>query len=150
MRIDVFDQTIELATNRSIVLHHARDAEIVCTRGRVWITEDPLGNDIALEAGRSHVVRVDGLAFVTAVSPSAVWLRDPAKDSWGRPRGYLRALAAAARLLLARLTGSKIGAKPSTAAACATVAANPWGGTTREHPDEGRTSDRRGWTRRLC
>jgi hypothetical protein len=141
MRIDVFDQTIELATNRSIVLHHARNAEIVCTRGRIWITEDPLGNDIALEAGKSHVVRVNGLAFVTAVSPSAVWLRDPAKDSWGRPRGYLRALAAAARRLLDR---------SAAAAACATVAANPWGGSTREHPDEGRTSDRRGWTRRFC
>jgi hypothetical protein len=137
----VFDQTIELATNRSIVLHHARNAEIVCTRGRIWITEDPLGNDIALEAGRSHVVRVDGLAFVTAVSPSAVWLRDPAKDSRGWPRGYLRSLAAAARRLLDRSAG---------AAACATVAANPWGGSTREHPDEGRTSDRRGWTRRFC
>jgi hypothetical protein len=77
MRIDIFDQVVELATNRSIVLHDAGRAEIVCSRGRIWITEDPLRNDIVLKAGESHVLRADGLAFVTALVPSAVWLREP-------------------------------------------------------------------------
>ena len=103
MRIDVFDQTIELGTNRSIVLHHARDAEIVCVNGVVWITEDPLRNDIALRAGQSHVVRVDGMAFVTAVSASAVWLREPVRESARRRgQGLLPSLAAAVRDRLAR------------------------------------------------
>jgi hypothetical protein len=103
MRIDVCDQTIDLATNRSIVLHNARNAKIVCTRGRIWITEGPLRNDVAIDAGGSYVVRVDGLAFITAISPSAVWLREPAKPSSGRhPRGFLPKLTRTARVLFAR------------------------------------------------
>ena len=103
MRIDVFDQVIDLASNRSIVLHHARNAEIVCTRGRIWITEDPLRNDMAIDAGDSHVIRVDGLAFVTAISPSAVWLREPVSmDPWPRTSGFLTSLAAAARSLVGK------------------------------------------------
>jgi len=112
MRIDVFDQTIELAINRSIVLHDARNAEIVCTRGRIWITEDPLRNDVALEEGSSHVVRVDGLAFITALSPSSVWLREPPWVGARAPvRGSLKALASAARGLLVRWRASGVGGR---------------------------------------
>lgn len=102
MRIDIFDQTVELATNRTIVLHHARDAEIVCTRGLIWITEDPLRNDILLAAGKSHRIPVDAMVFVTAVSPSAVWLREPVRLA-ARPArsGARNGVAMAFRRLIA-------------------------------------------------
>lgn len=107
MRVDIFDQTIELGKNRSIVLHEARNAEIVCIRGHIWITEDPLRNDIGLAEGKSHVIGVDGLAFVTALTPSAVWLREPAATVTAlRNGGWLPALTAAVRGLVARLRGS--------------------------------------------
>jgi hypothetical protein len=103
MRIDIFDQAVELAANRSIVLHDAKQAEIVCTRGRIWITEDPLRNDIVLDPGESHVVTADGLAFVTAVTASTVWLREPmhapAGRRWRQDLGPMaRAASALARM----------------------------------------------------
>ena len=95
MRIDIFDQAVELGANRSIVLHDAMHAEVVCTRGRIWITEDPLRNDVMIDAGKSHVVRAAGLAFVTGVTASTVWLREPlhapavqrraAQETWRPP-----------------------------------------------------------------
>ena len=110
MRIDIFDQTVELATNRSIVLHDARAAEIVCTRGRLWITEDPLRNDLVLEAGQSHVIQVDGMAFVTAIYPSAVWLREPARIHVPQPSpALLSGPSGVARRLLRRIFGSGVG-----------------------------------------
>jgi len=96
MRIDIFDQAVELAANRTIVLHDARQAEIVCARGRIWITEDPLRNDILIDAGESHVVSVDGLAFVTGVTASTVWLREPLHAPSRRRMGAVGLLAAAA------------------------------------------------------
>ena len=103
MRIDIFDQAVELDVNRSIVLHDARHAEIVCARGRIWITEDPLRNDIVIAAGESHVVAVDGLAFVTGMTASTVWLREPMHASAPR-RTQPRALLAAAASAVARMT----------------------------------------------
>jgi Protein of unknown function (DUF2917) len=108
MRIDIFDQAVELGANRTIVLHEARRAEIVCTRGRIWITEDPLRNDIVLEAGKSHMLDADGLAFVTGMTASTVWLREPlhvAARPQARPAGVLAAAAAALARLAARLRG---------------------------------------------
>lgn len=110
MRIDIFDQTVELAANRSIVLHDAKHAEVVCTRGRLWITEDPLRNDIILEAGKSHVIRVDGLAFVTGITSSTVWLREPLhapSPAGSRRHARLPALASAIRGLVGRLRGQR-------------------------------------------
>ena len=77
MRIDIFDQAVELAANRTVVLHDARHAEIVCTRGRIWITVDPLRNDVVIDAGKSHTLEADGLVFVTGMTASTVWLREP-------------------------------------------------------------------------
>jgi hypothetical protein len=115
MRIDIFDQALDLASNRSIVLHDARHAEIACLRGRIWITEDPLRNDIVLDAGESHVLQVDGLAFVTGVTASTVWLREPLRAPASRlsQRLGLTAVAAAAARVAgrvgARLRGRKTG-----------------------------------------
>lgn len=106
MRIDIFDQAVELAANRSIVLHDARRAEIVCTRGRAWITEDPLRNDVVIEAGEAHVVAVDGLAFVTAMTASTVWLREPMTTPAGhltQRSGRFAAAATAIARVAARL-----------------------------------------------
>ena len=105
MRIDIFDQAVELAANRSIVLHDAKAAEVVCTRGRVWITEDPLRNDVMLEAGESHVISVGGLAFVTGVTASTVWLREPLQSTAVRTvrgAGLAATIASAGARLLAR------------------------------------------------
>ena len=110
MRIDIFDQTVELAVNRSIVLHEARNAEVVCTNGRIWITEDPLRNDIILKAGQSHVVQVGGMTFVTAIQPSTVWLRDPARtEMLPRSPAPFYSLTEAARRLLSRWRGQVSG-----------------------------------------
>ncbi len=81
MRIDIFDQTVELAANRSMVLHDARDAWIVCTRGQIWITEDPLRSDIVLKAGASHRVRAMGMTFVTSFVDSSVRLQEPLRPT---------------------------------------------------------------------
>jgi len=108
MRIDIFDQAVELAANRSIVLHDARHAEVACLRGRIWITEDPLRNDVLLEAGESHVLDVDGLAFVTGLTDSSVWLREPLHAPARRrpgPAMWLAAAAAGAARLAGRLRG---------------------------------------------
>jgi hypothetical protein len=108
MRIDIFDQAVELDINRSIVLHDARHAEIVCTRGRIWITEDPLRNDIVIDAGESHTLGADGLAFVTGMTASTVWLREPLHvpaRPLVRPAMLLAAAAAAAARLATRLRG---------------------------------------------
>ena len=105
MRIDIFDQAVELAANRSIVLHDARHAEIVCLGGRIWITEDPLRNDILLEAGKSHVLEVNGLAFITGLAASIVWLREPLHVPARRRPGPARMFVAAAARLAARLSG---------------------------------------------
>jgi hypothetical protein len=105
MRIDIFDQAVELDVNRSIVLHDARHAEIVCARGRIWITEDPLRNDIVIAAGESHVVAVDGLAFVTGMTASTVWLREPLHAPAPRrtqPTGLLAAAASAVARMATR------------------------------------------------
>jgi hypothetical protein len=99
MRIDIFDQAVELAANRSIVLHDAKRAEIVCTRGRIWITEDPLRNDIVLDPGEAHVVTADGLAFVTAMTASTVWLREPMHAAAGRRSQRLGLMAGVASAL---------------------------------------------------
>ena len=106
MKIEIFDQAVELAANRSIVLHDARQAEIVCLRGRIWITEDPLRNDILLDAGASHVLEVDGLAFVTGMTDSSVWLREPLHaPPTRRPAPWFAAATSAAVRLAARLRG---------------------------------------------
>lgn len=104
MRIDIFDQAVELAASRSIVLHDAKQAEIVCTRGRIWITEDPLRNDIVLDPGEAHIVTADGLAFVTAVTASTVWLREPMHAPAGR-RSQDIGLMARAASAVARMAG---------------------------------------------
>ncbi|HVL55014.1 MAG TPA: DUF2917 domain-containing protein [Burkholderiaceae bacterium] len=92
MRIDIFDQTIELSANRSIVLHDPRGAQIVCIAGRIWVTEDPLRNDIVLHAGQSHTVSTDGMTFVTSFADSRVRLIEPLRVDRPAPAAGFRAL----------------------------------------------------------
>ena len=53
-------------------------------------------NDVVIDAGESHVVSVDGLAFVTGVTASTVWLREPLHAPSRRRTGAAGLLAAAA------------------------------------------------------
>ncbi len=98
MRIDLSDQTIELAADRSIVLHGARNAQIVCIRGRIWITEDPLRNDVVLGTGQSHLVRGTGKTLVTSFVDSRVRLQEPPRSA--RSAGSALALAFTAQALI--------------------------------------------------
>lgn len=81
----------ELARRELVVLSDARDHELICTAGELWITQDGDGNDIVLGPGKS--CRVEGKApvVVSALQASTLSVRHESAD---------RARLAGARRLL--------------------------------------------------
>lgn len=66
-----------LEENRPLRLLGARDVEIRCVTGAIWITEFNEPEDIFLKAGQSHRVRNNRLALVEALGNARVAFQEP-------------------------------------------------------------------------
>ncbi|HVL59523.1 MAG TPA: DUF2917 domain-containing protein [Burkholderiaceae bacterium] len=85
MKLELNTQTVDLTDGSTIVLRDARDVQVVCVEGGIWVTEERLRNDVVLSPGESRVVRVGGRTFVTALGASRVRLLEPTRaGSWWR------------------------------------------------------------------
>ena len=67
---------ITLAYRGLIPLQLAAGARIECTRGRIWITEDPSPVDVVLEPGESYEIRRGGGIVVQALREADFAVRD--------------------------------------------------------------------------
>lgn len=81
----------ELAKRELVVLSEARDHELTCTVGELWITRDGEGRDVILGAGQSYRVDGAGPVVVSALEAATVHVRHEATDS-PRPAGARRML----------------------------------------------------------
>jgi uncharacterized protein YaiE (UPF0345 family) len=68
---------IGLAARGLFVIEDARDVEMSCARGCLWITLDGEEHDVVLEPGQRFRTRMKRRAIVYAFEPSSLQVRHP-------------------------------------------------------------------------
>lgn len=85
MDIDFRSGEINLQHNQPIRLSDARDMDIICTDGKVWITADGEAGDTILNSGESFRIRGAGRVLVESLGSGKVRLvRPPQHTVWQR------------------------------------------------------------------
>jgi hypothetical protein len=87
MDIRIDDNCFDLRANQLVRFDDATGADIVCLRGRLWLTQDGDLNDVVLGAGERCTLDRSGVALVEALEPSSVRVALPVqrarRGSWG-------------------------------------------------------------------
>jgi hypothetical protein len=110
MKLTLNDERIVIERNRTVALADARDVEIVCLSGCLWLTEDRLLEDHILQTGESRTIRNRGRVLVTALESSSMRALEPMhrrrESTVRRLRLALQAFATMGARDLARHAGS--------------------------------------------
>ena len=77
MKAALAGNRLELRKNQMLRMDDARDATIVCVKGELWITQDEDQRDLVVPAGGSFTLDRDGMAVISALEASSVWLQEP-------------------------------------------------------------------------
>jgi len=77
MDIDFRSGELCLQHNRPIRLSDARDMDIICTDGKIWITADGEAGDTFLNSGESFRVRSTGRVLVESLGAGKIRLVMP-------------------------------------------------------------------------
>lgn len=58
-----------LETGEAVSLVHAKDCDLQCVDGTIWVTEEQGGEDIVLKPGECHHVAGEGRVVVQSLAP---------------------------------------------------------------------------------
>lgn len=58
-----------LETGEAVSLVHAKDCDLQCVDGMIWVTEEKGGEDIVLKPGDRHHVASEGRVVVQSLAP---------------------------------------------------------------------------------
>lgn len=107
MKLDLFESLIDIDYNGTIELHEAVDTEVVCVRGRLWVSDERPGGGEVLRPGESHRLGPGGRAVVTALEPSLMCAVDLSRrPALALPAAAPRAPGAAAATAATTVTSS--------------------------------------------
>lgn len=84
MDIDFRSGEICLQNNQPVSMSDARDLRIICTDGKVWVTEAEEAGDVFLSAGQSYQVGGTGLVLVESLGAGKIRLVTPPRYSVGQ------------------------------------------------------------------
>ena len=79
MKVTLTDSRLELRKRQLLRMEGARCTRIVCLAGELWITQDADQRDLVVPAGDAFTLDRDGIAVITALEASSVWLQEPAE-----------------------------------------------------------------------
>ena len=79
MKVTLAASRLELRKNQLLRVEGARDARIVCVDGELWITQHEDQRDLVVPAGGSFTLDRDGIAVISALQASSVWLQEPTR-----------------------------------------------------------------------
>ena len=85
MDFDFRSGEISLQHNQPIRLNGAKDLRIICTDGKVWITDAKKAGDTFLDPGQSYHIDGTGLVLVESFGAGKIRLVTPPRHSvWQR------------------------------------------------------------------
>jgi hypothetical protein len=79
MKVILAGSRLELRKNQLLCMEGARDTRIVCVDGELWITQHEDQRDLVVPAGGCFTLDRDGIAVISALQASSVWLREPTR-----------------------------------------------------------------------
>ena len=78
MKVTLADSRLDLRKRQLLRVEGARCTRVVCLAGELWITQDADQRDLVVPAGNAFTLDRDGIAVITALEASSVWLQEPA------------------------------------------------------------------------
>lgn len=64
---DTTNLQLSLCAGEAVSLLHAKNCNLYCTEGTIWVTEENRGEDFVLRAGDQHPVSSDGRVVVQSM-----------------------------------------------------------------------------------
>ena len=89
MNVTLADSRLDLRKRQLLRVEGARCTRIVCLAGELWITQDADQRDLVVPAGDAFTLDRDGIAVISALEASSVWLQEPSRA--GSPASSLGA-----------------------------------------------------------
>lgn len=100
MELDLENGELCLRENAPIRLRRARGLRVLCTAGRIWLTDADGSGDVFLGPGQSHTIHGHGLVLLEGLRGGRVCLVPPSGHArprvWQGPRAWLAGVLRAA------------------------------------------------------